>query len=34
MLLIGLLAGFVIIAVDLWVIWDMFLGTKRINHFW
>ena len=34
MLSIGLLAGFVIIAIDLWVIWDMFLGTKRIHRFW
>jgi hypothetical protein len=30
---IGLLAGFVIIAVDLWAVWEMLLGTRHIGLF-
>lgn len=31
---IGLLAGFVIIAVDLWAVWEMSQGARRISRFW
>ena len=34
MLSIGLLAGFVVLAVDLAVIWETVLGAKQINRFW
>lgn len=34
MLLIALLAGSVVLAVDLVVIWETVLGAKQINRFW
>ncbi len=34
MLSIGLLAGFAVVAVDLWAVWEIVLGAKRIGHIW
>jgi len=31
---ITLLGGFAVLAIDLWVIWETVLGSKRIGHFW
>ena len=33
-LAIGLLAGFIVLAIDLVLVWQAVLGAKRIGHFW